>query len=91
MQPKYENSVVYKIACLDPTITDLYVGSTTNLTRRTCAHKSSCLNVNSKKNHLYIYRFIRENGGFSNWAFIVIRRYKNIATKEELLRKNGSI
>ena len=87
MQPKYENSVIYKIVCLDPTITDLYVGSTTNLIRRKCAHKNSCLNVNYKKYNYYVYRFIRDNGGFDNWVFVVVRRYNNITTKEELLRK----
>jgi hypothetical protein len=82
MQPKYENSVIYKIVCLDPTITDLYVGSTTNLIRRKCAHKNSCLNVNYKKYNYYVYRFIRDNGGFDNWVFVVVRRYNNITTKE---------
>ena len=28
--PKYENSVVYKLCCDDPEITDIYVGSTCN-------------------------------------------------------------
>ena len=87
MQPKYANSVVYKIVCLDPTITDLYVGSTTNLIRRKCAHKNTCININNKHHNLYVYTFIRDNGGFENWQFVVVRRYNNIKTKEELLRK----
>ena len=87
MQPKYANSVIYKIVCLDPTITDLYVGSTTNPTRRKNAHKTVCNNPWNKNHNLYVYRFIRDNGGFDNWQFVVIRRYKNIETKEQLLKK----
>lgn len=87
MQPKYANSVIYKIVCLDPTITDLYVGSTTNLTRRKYEHKSCCLNPRRNNYNLYVYRFIRDNGGFDNWQFVVVRRYKNIETKEQLLKK----
>ena len=87
MQPKYANSVVYKIVCLDPTITDLYVGSTTNLIRRKCEHKTRCNSPNNPKSNYLVYQCIRQNGGFDNWQFIVIRRYNNIKTKEELLRK----
>jgi len=87
MQPKYANSVVYKIVCLDPTVTDLYVGSTTNLIRRKCEHKTRCNSPNNPKSNYLVYRCIRQNGGFDNWQFIVIRRYNNIKTKEELLRK----
>ena len=87
MQPKYANSVIYKIVCLDPAITDLYVGSTTNLTRRKYEHKSICNNKSCEKYDRYVYRFIRDNGGFDNWQFVVVRRYKNIETKEQLLQK----
>ena len=87
MKPDYTNSVVCKIVCLDPNITDLYVGSTTNFTVRKYGHKNSCLNVNNKHHNLYVYTFIRDNGGFENWQFVVVRRYNNIKTKEELLRK----
>jgi len=87
MQPKYNNSCIYKIVCLDPEIKDLYVGSTTNLTRRKCDHKSSCTNPSNKKYNRYVYRYMRDNGGFENWQFVVVRRYKNIETKEQLLKK----
>jgi hypothetical protein len=87
MKPDYANSVVYKIVCLDPTITDLYVGSTTNLTVRKYQHKTRCNSLSDPKSNYFVYRFIRDNGGFDNWEFVVVRRYNNIKTKEELLRK----
>jgi hypothetical protein len=89
MQPKYENAFIYKIVCLDPEVKDLYVGSTTNLTKRKYGHKSCCTCPTNKHYHLYVYQFIRENGGFDNWKFIVVRRYHDIETKEELVRKEG--
>ncbi len=87
MKPKYCNSVVYKIVCLDPKVKDLYVGSTTNLTWRKFGHKNACTNPRNPKYNMYLYGFIRDNGGFENWQFVVVRRYKNIETKEQLLKK----
>ena len=87
MQPKYNNSCIYKIVCLDPEIKDLYVGSTTNLTKRKNSHKTACNNPRDVKHNLYVYRYMRENGGFENWQFVVVRRYKHIETKEQLLKK----
>jgi hypothetical protein len=63
------------------------VGSTTNLIRRKCAHKNTCSNVNNKHHNFSVYTFIRDNGGFEHWQFVVVRRYNKIKTKEELLRK----
>ena len=71
----YENSIVYKLCCKDPEIKDIYVGSTTNFRRRKCNHKSVCNNENSKLYNLYVYQFIRKNGGFSNWDMIEIEKY----------------
>ena len=89
MHPKYENSLIYKIVCLDPEVKDLYVGSTTNLTKRKYGHKCCCTCQTNKNYGLYVYQFIRENGGFDNWKFIVVRRYHHIKTKEQLIRKEG--
>jgi hypothetical protein len=87
MQPKYENSLIYKIVCLDPEVKDVYVGSTTNLIHRKFSHKHSCNNQTSKDYNRFVYRFIRENGGFDNWLFIVVRQYNHIETKSQLMRK----
>ena len=35
----YENSVIYKLCCTDPTVTEVYVGSTTNFRKRKNQHK----------------------------------------------------
>ena len=59
----YSNTIIYKIVCNDPNITDCYVGSTTNIVKRRQSHKSVCNNENSKLFNFYVYQFIRENGG----------------------------
>ena len=71
----YSKSIIYKIVCKDPEVKECYVGSTTDLTRRRQGHKNTCNNVNDKRSDLYVYRFIRENGGFDNWEVVKIEDY----------------
>jgi hypothetical protein len=62
----------YRFVCNDPNIVNMYVGSSFNLTKRKNAHKSKCNNLNAKKNHLLVYKTIRENGGWENWRMLEI-------------------
>ena len=73
---KFSNSCIYKIVCKDTTITECYVGSTTDFKIRKYKHKTSCNNVNCRKYNLKVYKFIRENGGFNNFEFIKIKNYE---------------
>lgn len=84
--PNYQNSIIYKLCCKDPTITDIYIGSTTNFIRRKCQHKYSTTNVNSKEYEFYNYVFIRGNGGWDNWSMIEIEKV-NVSDKRELEKK----
>jgi hypothetical protein len=68
----YSNTIVYMLCCKDPTITDVYVGHTTNLSKRKAHHKAVCNNPNNKEYNMYKYSFIRENGGWDNWEMIVL-------------------
>ena len=71
----YQKSVIYKICCKDISITDCYVGSTTNLNKRKPQHKSACKNEGGKQYNQNVYRFIRENGGFENLDMIVVEDF----------------
>ena len=71
----YDKSTIYKLCCKDPKITDIYVGSTTNFTRRKNEHKKRCNNENDKKHNLKVYKTIREHGGFGNWDMVEIEKY----------------
>jgi len=66
----YTNTIIYKIVCKDLAIKDCYVGHTTDFANRKRAHKSGC---NTRE--YYIYQFINENGGWSNWQMIMIEKY----------------
>ena len=82
--PNYNQSHIYKLCCKDTEIKEIYIGSTINFTRRKCAHKTDCHNINSDKYHLKVYQFIRENGGWENWTMILIEKV-NVDCKLELL------
>jgi len=67
----YSNSVIYKIEHLEkPEL--VYVGSTTNFTKRKCKHKYNCNNQNSKNYNCKLYKMIRENGGFNEFKIMII-------------------
>ncbi|MEY3752081.1 MAG: Yellowstone Lake virophage 6 [Pseudomonadota bacterium] len=71
----YSNTIIYKIVCKDITITDCYVGQTTNFSERKKCHNKRCNFINNKYFNLYVYQFIRENGGWDNWSMIEIEKY----------------
>ena len=68
----YSNTIIYKIYCKDETITDIYVGHTTNFIQRKYQHKISSSSLDNK---LKIYNTIRANGGWTNWDMIEIAKY----------------
>jgi len=82
----YSKTIIYKICCKDPTITDIYIGHTTNLTKRRNTHKANTLNPNNKDYNMFVYEFIRNNGGWNNWELIKFEDY-NCNNKEEALKR----
>jgi hypothetical protein len=68
----YNNTHFYKIVCKDLNIADLYVGHTTAFRNRKNHHKKCCNNQNRKDYNRYVYKFIRDNGGWDNWDMILI-------------------
>ena len=66
---KYCCTILYKLCCKDLNIKDIYVGHTTNFTRRKYDHKNSCSTKEIK-----VYQFIRDNGGWDNWEMIEIEK-----------------
>jgi len=83
---KYEKGKIYKLCCKDPTITEIYIGSTLNQYRRKHEHKGTCNNPNNRRYNLYVYQFIRENGGFENWDLVILEEYPT-ENKNELVWK----
>jgi hypothetical protein len=71
----YSKKVMYKIVCNDLTITDCYIGHTTNFTKRKYTHKHLCNIIKFDESKTKKYNFIREHGGWSNWSMIEIEKY----------------
>jgi hypothetical protein len=68
----YSNTIFYKIVCKDTTITDLYVGHTTNFVQRKKSHKQNCNNPKATNYKCKLYNVIRLNGGWDNWRMEII-------------------
>ena len=83
----YSKTIIYKICCKDINIKDVYVGSTTNFRSRKNQHKTCCNNPNNKRYNLYVYQFIRDNGGWDNWQIIMIKKYTKCESKQQCLKK----
>lgn len=62
----------YQIVCKDETVKESYVGSTVCLKDRKITHKYHCINPDSKKYNFKVYKFIRDNGGWFNWKFVIL-------------------
>jgi hypothetical protein len=72
----YSNTIIYKITCKDETISDVYVGHTTNFVQRKHSHKQSCMNPKSSNYTFKLYEVIRANGGWSNWKMEIINFFE---------------
>lgn len=53
----------------------VYVGSTTNLKERIRLHEEKCYDVKSREYNKKLYEYIRENGGFYMYEFIILECY----------------
>ena len=79
----YSKSVIYKIEHIDkPEL--VYVGSTTDFTKRKCQHKTTCNNENTKNYNLKLYTMIRCNNGWESFKIMIICEFP-CNSKTELL------
>jgi hypothetical protein len=71
----YSKTIIYVIKCKDDNITEEYIGSTTDFTKRKSSHKISCNNEKSKSYNQLKYKFIRDNGSWDNWIMLEVEKY----------------
>jgi len=77
----YSNCCIYKIEHIDKD--DLvYVGHTTNFTKRKSEHKRCCRSENDKYYNLKVYQMIRENGGFDMFRMIEVEKFPSADRRE---------
>lgn len=70
MPRDYSKTTIYKLCCNDLSITDVYVGHTTDFTRRKYDHSK-----NSTHSPYAVYECIRKNGGWKNWTMVLIEEF----------------
>ena len=80
---KYSNSVIYKLYCKSVNVNDIYIGSTINMYNRLRTHKSKC---NNNSYNTYLYKFIRDNGGWNNWNYFILENY-NCENYNQLIKR----
>jgi hypothetical protein len=68
----YSNTHFYKIVCKNTDNSNMYIGHTTNFTKRKNQHKNNCINSNDKRHNIHLYQFIRDNQGWDNWDMVLI-------------------
>ena len=88
----YSKCVIYKLVSYDTTLTDCYVGHTTNFTQRKRNHKQSYFNPNHQNHFCPVYVFMREHGGWQNFVMIQIEDFpcetkREAEAREEHWRK----
>jgi hypothetical protein len=83
----YSKTIIYKIVCKDLSIKDVYIGSTTNYTKRKCNHKCYCNSNKYKYKDRLIYKVINDNGGWENWEMIEIEKYPCVDGNESTKRE----
>jgi len=66
----YSRCVMYQIKCNDPDVDHVYVGHTTDFTKRKSQHKTG-----SKSSDRKLYRTIRENGGWDNFKMLQVETF----------------
>lgn len=87
LQKDYSQTIIYKLCCNDTTITDIYIGHTTNFNQRKHNHKTNCCNENSKNHNLNVYKFIRNYGGWNNWSMIQLEEFNCNNSREAAIRE----
>ena len=87
----YSKALIYSIVCkTDETL--IYVGSTTNFTKRKTHHKTACYCENNRCHNLQVYVMIRANGGWDNFDMKPVKEYAcenniQLIIEEERVRK----
>lgn len=76
-------TIMYKLVCKDPTVTEFYTGSTEKTkNKRFDQHKWA-----SKVKPYKVYKYINENGGTINWEMVILEIFDCDTKDEKFLRE----
>jgi hypothetical protein len=79
--PNYAHCVFYRLVCRDVSVTECYVGHTCDEVKRRGYHKTKCHNEKTKHYNYFVYKFIREHGGWDNWQLLV---HEKLAVEDKI-------
>lgn len=79
----WSKTLIYKIISNDPNDDFIYVGSTTDFTRRWREHKIICNDITRKSYNYKLYQHIRDNGGIDNYKMVLVEKYELCKDKLE--------
>jgi hypothetical protein len=72
----YSKTLIYKLVHKDDyDNSNVYIGSTTDFTRRKNEHKCRCNNEKHKSYNDKKYQYIRGNGGWDEWDMVLVERH----------------
>jgi hypothetical protein len=72
----YSKTIMYKLRHItDINNTDIYIGHTTNFSKRKAQHKSSCNKIIDEAYYTKKYETIRSKGGWEEWEMLPIELY----------------
>lgn len=71
----YSKSVIYRIINRDPNITDQYIGSTSNFSRRKARHHYNSKTPTASEYNYKVYQNIRQMGGWDCWDMVILEHY----------------
>ena len=82
----YTNTIIYKIQHTDKEEL-IYVGHTTDFTKRKSAHKLITRSEKDKAYNRNLYKMIRDNGGWESFNMIEIKKFHAQTSERQKQRK----
>ncbi len=88
---KEKQYYIYKLTHKNEEIKHFYIGSTTNIRDRKYRHYYNSISAGNTHYGLFVYRFIRETGGFDEWNFEILETRKYIDRIEQRISEQKYI
>jgi hypothetical protein len=78
----YGNMIFYKVYCLNPSVSKIFVGHTTNMVQR-----KHVLKKQTELRYLEMFDVINKNGGWKCWRIKEIEKYNDCKTHADILTR----
>ena len=79
---------IYKLYSKDPEIKNIYIGCTKRLLSHMTKHYYQCHTSNTTQHNAYVYRFIREHGGWNNWTYEILKTVTLTTMEQRKLKQH---